>query len=433
MIVLFVHQNFPGQFKHLAPALARLGHRVIALLPADRAAQVAAPLAAQGIEVEAYAIARASTPGVHRWIAHFESKVIRGEACFRGALALRERGLVPDVVVAHPGWGEPLMLREVWPTARIGLYCEFHYAPRGLDVGFDPEFRVDDPGDACRVRLMNVNASVQMEMADAGLSPTRWQADTYPEPLRSRISVAHDGIDTDALCPDPTASFTLTLADGRTLRLDRGDEVVSFVNRNLEPYRGYHVFMRALPELLARRPRAQVVLVGGDSVSYGAPPDPRRHGPRSWRQIFADEVRPRIADADWARVHFVDRVPHATLTALMRVASVHVYLTYPFVLSWSLLEAMSVGCPIVASDTGPVRDAIDDGRTGLLVDFFDAGALAERVCALLEDPAAGRALGERARAVARERWDLRRICLPAQLRWVEALAAGTPRSASTAA
>ncbi|MEI7445115.1 MAG: glycosyltransferase [Burkholderiales bacterium] len=422
MLVLFIHQNFPGQFLHLAPEFARRGHRVVALVPAERAAAVAGPLAQRGVEVEPYELARGSTPGVHRWIADFETKVIRGEACFRAALALRARGLVPDVVVAHPGWGESLMLREVWPSARIGLYCEFHYSPRGLDVGFDPEFAAADPGDACRVRLMNLNATVQLGMADAGLSPTRWQADTFPPPLRAKISVAHDGIDTDVLAPDVSAAVNLSLPDGRALRLTREDEVVTFVNRNLEPYRGYHVFMRALPELLARRPRAQVVLVGGDASSYGPPPDPARWGARSWRQIFAEEVRPRIADSDWPRVHFVGRVPHAVLTALMRITSAHVYLTYPFVLSWSLIEAMSVGCPIVGSDTGPVREVIEDGRNGVLVDFFDARALAARTAALLDDADARRRFGERAREDARERYDLRRVCLPAQLRWVEALA-----------
>lgn len=422
MKILFVHQNFPGQFKHLAGALARRGHQVLALVPQQRAAAIGEAASRAGVAVMPYRLARGSTPGVHPWLADFETKVVRGEACFRAALALRAQGVTPDLVIAHPGWGESQMLKEVWPGARLGLYCEFFYSPRGLDVGFDPEFAVDDPADACRVRMMNLNNLLQFEQADAGLSPTHWQAGTFPESIRRRITVAHDGIDTDALAPDPAAGLAFTAADGRAVRLDRSSEVVSFVNRNLEPYRGYHVFMRALPELLARRPRAEVLLVGGDSVSYGARPDPARYGGRSWKQVFIDEVRPRLSAADWSRVHFLGRVPYAQLNALMRIASVHVYLTNPFVLSWSLLEAMSLGCPIVASDTGPVREAIADGDTGVLTDFFDAPALAARVCGLLDDPDRRRALGERARAVARERYDLQRVCLPAQIDWVESLA-----------
>lgn len=421
MKLLFVHQNFPGQYKHLAPELSRRGHTVVALVPQERAAVIAGAAAKQGMTVVPYPITRASTPGVHPWIADFEAKVVRGEACFRAAIALRDQGFRPDAVIAHPGWGESLMLKEVWPTARLGLYCEFFYAPRGLDVGFDPEFAVADPGDACRVRLMNTNALTHMQQADAGLSPTHFQADTFPQPFRSRITVVHDGIDTDALAPDPAAGLSFTAADGRAVRLDASSEVVTFVNRNLEPYRGYHVFMRALPELLARRPRAEIVLVGGDTVSYGARPDPARYGARSWKQIFADEVRPRIPDADWSRVHFVGRLPYPHLNALMRVATVHAYLTYPFVLSWSLLESMSLGCAIVASDTQPVREAIIDGRTGVLTDFFDRQALVDRLCALLDDPERRRVLGAQARAHAREHYDLQRVCLPAHLAWVDTL------------
>ncbi|MFM1991538.1 MAG: hypothetical protein RJA99_4495 [Pseudomonadota bacterium] len=424
MNILFVHQNFPGQFRHLAAELVRRGHAVTALVPRERASAVAASAARQGITVLPYPIARTPAADTHPWIAAMEAKVVRAEACFRAALALRERGLRPDLVIAHPGWGEPMMLKEVWPDARLGLYAEFFYGPRGLDVGFDPEFAVADPGDACRVRLLNLNMLAHLQDADALLSPTAWQAGTYPEPHRSRIAVVHDGIDTDALAPDPTVALSFRTADGRDLTLDRRSEVVTFVNRNLEPYRGYHVFMRALPDLLRRRPDAQVMIVGGDAVGYGARPDPARFGGRSWKQVFLDEIRPRLADGDLARIHFVGRLPYAQLNALMRIASVHVYLTYPFVLSWSLLEAMSLGCAIVGSDTGPVREVIADGETGLLVDFFDGAALVDRVCALLADPAERARLGARARAFARERYDLGRVCLPGQLAWVDALGAG---------
>lgn len=421
MKILFVHQNFPGQFKHLAGTLARRGHQVLALVPRDRAAAIGESALRAGITVTAYDLSRGATRGIHPWLADFETKVIRGEACFRAALALRAQGFEPDLIVAHPGWGESQMLGEVWPCARLGLYCEFFYNPRGLDVGFDAEFAVTDPADACRVRMMNLNTLLHLEQARSGLSPTRWQADTFPESIRRRITVAHDGIDTDALAPDPAAALSFTASNGRAVRLDRTREVVTFVNRNLEPYRGYHVFMRALPELLARRPHAEIVLVGGDSVSYGARPDPARYGGRSWKQIFVDEVRPSISDEDWSRVHFVGRIAYAQLNALMRIASVHVYLTYPFVLSWSLLEAMSLGCPIVASDTGPVREAIADGDTGVLTDFFDVRALTARICELLDDPGRRRLLGARAREFARERYDLERVCLPAQIRWIESL------------
>jgi glycosyltransferase involved in cell wall biosynthesis len=346
-------------------------------------------------------------------VGDFETKVIRGEACFRAALELRDAGFVPDVIVAHHGWGESLFLKDVWPQARLGVYCEFFYHPEGADTGFDPEFPANDAGEVCRLRLKNLNNLLHFQAADAGISPTHWQASTFPLPFRSRITVVHDGIDTAALQPNPQVSLTLN----NHLPLTRGDEVVTFVNRNLEPYRGYHVFMRALPEILRRRPKARVMIVGGDDVSYGArPPDGRK-----WRDIFAAEVRPRIPDADWARVHFLGHLAYPAFVALLQLSRAHVYLTYPFVLSWSLLEAMSVGCAIVASDTAPLREAIEHDVTGRLVGFFDVAGLAQEVCALLEDEAARQRLGPAARAFARSHYDLQTVCLPRQMQWVEQL------------
>ncbi len=414
MNTLFVHQNFPGQFKHLAPALARQGHRVLAMTMRQTE-----PGVWRGVRILPYRAQRGSTPGVHPWVQDVEAKTLRGEACFRAALALQREGFEPDVIVAHPGWGESLFLKQVWPRARLGIYCEFFYQAQGADAGFDPEFASADPaGDACRLRLKNLNNLLHFEVAEAGIAPTQWQASTFPAPFRDRITVVHDGIDTAALAPRADGHLML---NGR-VRLERGDEIITFVNRQLEPYRGYHVFMRALPEILRRRPNARVMIVGGDGVSYGAAPDRARYGARSWKRIFAEEVRPLILDADWARVHFLGNLPYQQFVPLLQLSAVHVYLTYPFVLSWSLLEAMSVGCAIVASDTAPLREAIVHGETGRLVDFFDVPALAQQVCALLDDKPERERLGRQARAFARERYDLATACLPRQLAWVSELA-----------
>ncbi|MFZ2853228.1 MAG: glycosyltransferase [Rhodocyclaceae bacterium] len=408
MNILFIHQNFPGQFKFLAPALVRQGHTVVAMTMQKTAAREW-----QGVRLVPYAAARGTTPDVHPWASDFETKTIRGEACFRAALTMRAEGCTPDIIIAHPGWGESLFLKEVWPDAKLGIYCEFFYHPQGADVGFDPEFPVKDEGDACRLRLKNLNNLLHFEVADAGISPTHWQASTFPEPFRSDITVVHDGIDTEAIAPNPAVSLTLN----SSLVLTRQDEVITFVNRNLEPYRGYHSFMRALPEILRRRPQARVLIVGGDDVSYGARPE----AGQKWKELFAAEVRPQISDADWGRVHFLGHIPYEHFIPLLQLSRVHVYLTYPFVLSWSLLEAMSVGCAIVASDTQPLHEAIKHDETGRLVNFFDVAGLADEVCALLDDPAALVRLGEQARAFAQANYDLKRVCLPQQLAWVSQL------------
>lgn len=407
MNVLFVHQNFPGQYKHLAPALAAQGHRVDALGITERP-----PM--PGIRYHRYRPQRGSSPGIHPWVSDYETKVIRGEACARAALQLKQRGYTPDVICAHPGWGETLLLRDVWPEVPQLHFVEFFYGTQGRDVGFDPEFDNAGFDAACRIRIKNTNNLLNLGLMDWGVSPTEWQRSTVPAPYGERISVIHDGIDTAALCPDETVQLQVRDDLGRELRLTRADEIVTFVNRNLEPSRGYHIFMRALPALLAERPRSRVLIIGGDGVSYGAAP---QQG--SWKQIFLDEVADRI---DRDRVHFLGNVPYPTYVAALRLSRAHVYLTYPFVLSWSLIEAMSLGAPIVASATPPVQEVLRDGENGWLVDFFDAQALAGRVARCLAEPEAQAPQRRAARAAAVAGYDLKTVCLPAQLALVRAVA-----------
>ncbi|MFS2137944.1 glycosyltransferase family 4 protein [Duganella sp. Dugasp56] len=406
MNILFVHQRFPTQFAFLAPALARRGHEVVALT-----LQKLEGPQADGVDVVPYGLSRISTPNIHPWLNSFESMTIRGDACFRAALKLKAEGYTPDVIVAHPGWGESMFLKEVWPDAKLGIYCEFYWRVQGADIGFDPEFPAADDSAGCQVKLKNLNNQLHFDIADVGIAPTHWQASTFPEPFRGKIAVIHDGIDTEFVKPNPGVKLTLN----GDVALTKGDEIITFVNRNLEPYRGYHIFMRALPEILRRRPNAKVLIAGGDGAGNGPPPADGRQ----WKNIFAEEVRPLVSDQDWSRVHFLGNIPYEHFVPFLQISTVHVYLTYPFVLSWSLLEAMSAGCAIVASDTQPLREAIRHGETGRLVEFFDAAGLCDEVCSLLDDAAARASLGANARAFVKAHYDLQTVCLPRQLKWVE--------------
>ena len=406
MRILFIHQNFPGQFKFLAPALVKTGHHVWAMTMQNTTAS-----SWQGVRLVPYYPERGSTPNIHPWLSDFETKTIRAEACFRTALRIKEQGFDPHVIIAHPGWGESLFIKEIWPRAKLGIYCEFFYHLHGADVGFDPEFPVTDPAEVCRLQIKNLNNLLHFEAADTGISPTRWQASTFPASFQNKISVIHDGIDTAVVAPNPNVSLTLNGA----ITLNKTSEVVTFVNRNLEPYRGYHIFMRALPEILKQRPSARVLIVGGDDVSYGTRPD---NGGK-WKNIFIDEVRPRISDAQWNRVHFLGNITYQHFIPLLQLSTVHVYLTYPFVLSWSLLEAMAAGCAIVASNTAPLHEAIRHGDTGCLIDFFDVSGLANKICALLDDQETRQRLGKHARFFAKEHYDLKTVCLPKQLEWAK--------------
>lgn len=406
MRALFVHQNFPAQYRHVARALAaRPGTQVIGLgeNPGE---------ALPGVQHLRYKPPAVGGKDTHRYLRRFENAVFRGQQTARAALSLKERGFTPDIICCHPGWGEGLFLRDVWPAAKQLYYWEFYYQSAGADVGFDPPGPVP-LDDACRVRILNANHLVALQSADWGQTPTRWQASRFPDWAQQRMSVVHEGVDTDTV--RRRLGVEVTLASGARLRA--GDEVVTFIARGLEPYRGFHVFMRSLPEIQARRPAAQVVIVGGDDPHYGGRPP----GGGSWREVLLAELDGRL---DLSRIHFTGKIPHQTLLGLLSLSQAHVYLTYPFVLSWSMLESMALGCVVIGSATAPVEEVIEHGRNGLLVDFFSPDAVGAAVVGALADPAAHQPLREAARRTVEERYDLHRICLPQHLRLIDAVAAG---------
>ena len=412
MRLLFVHQNFPGQYRHLAPHLAaRGGHEITGL--GEKANVLRQKPVLPGVKLLGYTGPQLPASAVNPLTASVQQAVHRGRVVARGAEKLRRTGYRPDLVLAHIGWGEAIFLKDVFPEARLLLYCEFFYRPKGSDFGFDPEF-APSPDRALRLRVMNAPLLMALEACDWGVAPTAWQQRQFPPAYAARISRIHDGIDTDLVTPDANARFRLP-GDGATLA--RADEVITYVSRNLEPYRGFHIFMRALPELLRRRPRARVVIVGADEVSYS----PRLPAGQSYRKRLLAELEGRI---DWSRVHMIPWLPYPEFISLLRVSSAHVYLTYPFVASWSLMEAMSAGCLVIASRTAPVEELIVDGENGLLTDFFDPAAIAARVDEALRAGDAMTPLRERARQTIVENYDLRRICLPAQVRLIEQIVSG---------
>lgn len=409
MRILFVHQNFPAQYVHIVRALARHGGHDLVGLVLAQPGQALPRLA--GVRVVSYRPGRSSSPRIHPWAVDLETKVIRGEACAVAVEQLRRQGFRPDVICAHAGWGESLFLKDVFPDVPLLTYQEFFYRAHGLDLDFDPEFQDTQGWQLCaRSRLKTANQLLNLMASDWCITPTRFQLSTFPRQWQRQMSVIHDGIDLEAIerC---TGVLELTLPDGTTVRA--GEPTVTFVNRRLEPYRGCHTFLRAIPLILERQPQARIVIVGATrGVSYGLPcPD------GEWKDVFLREIE---GCYDASRVHFTERVSHPMLLALFRLSAVHVYLTYPFVLSWSLLEALASGCAVVGSATEPVREVIADGRNGLLVDFFRPTDLAEAVAELLARPERRARLGEAARATARG-YGLAR-CLPRQLALIEMVA-----------
>jgi len=394
---LFIHQNFPGQFVHAALELVRQGHEVVALGIKGRGIP-----GVKYIRYEPKPPARVSDVEPAR---DFETKIVRGMACAQVMEQLKGQGFTPDTIVAHPGWGESLFCKDVWPAARLLMFAEFFYSAQGADYNFDPEFARESLAARARLRIKNSVHLHALQAADAGYTPTRWQLSQLPQEYQHKMQVIFDGIDTDNVVPQGHAEVQLQRA-GITLRA--GDEVITFVNRNLEPYRGFHIFMRAMPRILRERPNARCLIVGRDDVSYGTKPA----AGGNWRQVMLAEVGSQLP---MERVHFLGGLPYQDYLRVLQVSACHVYLTYPFVLSWSCLESMAAACVVVGSRTGPVQEVIDDGVNGLLVDFFDVEGLADRVVQVLQHPERYRDLAKNARARVVEQYDLRTRCLPRQL------------------
>jgi glycosyltransferase involved in cell wall biosynthesis len=357
--VLFIHQNFPGQFRHIAAHLAKQSDVQVLAIGREQAPGL------PGVRMLRYKPHRTASPNTHPYARSFEDGVLHGQQVLRLLLDLKAKGYRPDVIVAHPGWGETLYAKEAFPNTKLIHFCEYYYQTQGADAGFDPEFPLDING-AASIRSRNALHLVNLENCDAAITPTHWQHSLHPAAYRDKIQVIHEGIDTDNLGPNPEA--TLQLPNGKVLKA--GEPIITYVARNLEPYRGFHQFMRALPKILKEHPACQVLVVGGDGVSYGTKP---KDAP-NWRIKMLREN-----PVDLERVHFLGKVPYATYKKVLQVSKVHVYLTYPFVLSWSLLEAMASGCLIVGSDTAPVREVINDGENGLMVGFFNMEEISERI------------------------------------------------------
>ena len=282
-----------------------------------------------------------------------------------------------------------LNLPDVWPDAPMLGYMELYYHAGAIDVGFDPEFPAD-PLDFPRIRAKNAINHIDLNLGKHGQTPTEWQLSTYPDWARSRLELLHEGVDLQVCKPNPKIRRAPMQIGDMTIRPD--EKLVTYVSRDLEPYRGFHVMMRALPHLLRARQDLRVVMVGGDGVSYGTAP---REG--TWRQVMMQEVGGEI---DLARVAFPGKLEYENYVALLQRSDAHVYLTYPFVASWSLREALAMGCAVIGSDTEPVREFIEHGKNGLLTPFLEPRGIADRVLQVIEDQMLSRRLRTNARRYA---------------------------------
>ncbi|GAB4058942.1 glycosyltransferase family 4 protein [Uliginosibacterium sediminicola] len=440
--ILIIHQNFPGQFRHIALHLQQSGAEVVGL------GRETAP-GLSNFNWFRYTLHREVKADTHPYLRQMDAAVLHGQAVVRAFGELKRKGFEPDTILAHPGWGETLYAKDVFPHARLIHFCEWYYSSEGADFGFDPEFPTT-LDDALRIRTWNALHLLNLENCDAAIAPTHWQKSRFPAAYQDKICVVHEGIALDGLAPDPQAVLRIAprslpsslplvgeglgeraIVEGgasapgegpalesaqHQLSFHAGQPLITFVSRNLEPYRGFHRFMRALPAVLRQHPSAQVLILGGDEVSYGSrPKDAANWREKLLRELthpspvtgegqgeratdsIADQNTNTLSPEHLNRIHFLGKLPYASYKKLLQVSAVHVYLSYPFVLSWSLLEAMASGCRIIASDTAPVREVIRHNENGTLCDFFDSAQLAKQILNALADPQAGEPLRAQAR------------------------------------
>ena len=386
MRVLFLHNACPGQYGRLAAALAADPANQVLFASAEGGEPI------PGVTHHRFRPARPVRDEAHPYLRWMEGAALTGQAVYRLCHALKAQGFTPDVVCAHSGWGPALYVKELFPDCRLIGYFEWYYRAQGADADFlDGKPLSDD--DRCRLHSRNAALMMDLATCDAALCPTGFQLEQFPARLRPLLTELHDGVDCDWFRPEPGARLTLP-----GLELAAGTEIVTYATRGMEPYRGFPQFMRAAALLQRARPNLHVVVAGDDRVVYGQ----RLPEGDSWRQRLAAE----LPELDPWRLHFTGTLGATDYRLLLQASSAHVYLTVPFVLSWSLLEAMACGCAVVGSDTAPLREVIEDGRNGLLADFFSPAALAAKVEELLDGGDLSQRLRRAARQTALDRYAL---------------------------
>lgn len=408
MNLLFIHQGFPGQYIHMLRALHRQGgHQIIGLGMHEPSVKLPT-----SVKYFRYRVNRRNEPQLHPWVQDIETKVIRAEGCANAMLSMHQQGFMPDIICGHPGWGEILFAKDIWPDVPILSYQEFFYNPQGFDYDFDPELQGSiDWKKSANIRMKTANQLLNLEASTWSITPTKFQRDTFPKSWHEKICVIHDGIDTNKACPSSSPK-AIQLNDGTLL--NPKEKIVTFVNRNLEPYRGCHTMIRAIPDLQRLAPDAKLIIVGQTTgVSYGAAcPN------GEWKNYFLKEIE---GNYDPSRIFFTGNIPYKKFLQLLQLSQAHVYLTYPFVLSWSLLEAMSCGCAVVGSNTAPVQEVIENGKNGLLVDFFNPKQLAEKITELLNNRSLAKELGQEARKTVLRRFEIN-SCVQRQLALMDLVA-----------
>ena len=362
MRILFLHRNFPAQFRHLATYLAQDKNNEVIYLT-NRKDSTDIP----GVKKVLYGLHREVKSETHHYLKFTEEAILHGQGALRAALALKNKGFYPDVIVGH-SWGPVSFMKDVFPNAELIAYIEWFYNSRNSDIDFVKEPDVDT---LAKTRYKNSHILVDLYTCDKIITPTKWQLAQIPQEFHHKAEIIHEGVDTDFFKPDKEVVFEF---NGN--RFTRENEIITYATRGMEPYRGFPQFMEAASIIQKRRPNAHILIAGDNRVCYGA----KLPEGQTFKKLMLEKY-----DYDLSRIHFTGSLPYGEYLKLLQVSSVHVYLTYPFVLSWSMLESMSVGCLLLASKTPPVTEVIENDVNGVLVDFFKPEEIADKVDCIFEN------------------------------------------------
>ncbi len=386
MRILFIHPNFPAQFRYPAALLGEDPKNEVVFATGNPRPE----WEIKGVK-KALFKADAGRIAAKGLVRPFLGSEVLGESVLRLCIKLKSEGFVPDIVYGHSGWGSTWFVRDVFPDARFMCYFEWFYKPDGADANFGRNKPVSISHRA-GLRIKNATILNDLTACDMGLSPTKWQKAQFPELFQHKIALLHDGIDTDYFKPEPEAGLVLPNLD-----LSGVKKIVTYAARGMEPYRGFPQFIESLPYVLEEDKECHIVIAGSDRICYE---DEVLSG-----KSYKDEMLAKVP-LDLSRVHFAGALPYAEYIKILQASSVHVYLTRPFVLSWSVLEAMSCGCVVVGSDTEPVREIIEDGRNGFLADFFSPRDIAKKVLGVLSYPSFTKEIKSKARETVLKRFAL---------------------------
>lgn len=397
MNILFLHRDFPGQFKYITLELAKNPLNIVMFITAEDKIQMPC--------INKLVYKPKQVPGnCNPNLDEYEKNVSHGQAAAEMALLMKKRGIKPDIIYGH-SWGPPMFMKDVFPDVPLLCYFELFCNADGSAIGFDGN--IPDIQYREKIRLNNARRIIDLYSCDAGISPTQWQKNQFPKEFHNKIKVIHDGIDTDVCKPDKNAIFVIK---DKNLELSANDEVITYATRGMEPIRGFPQFMEAVEKLQKKRPNVHFIIGGNDKVYYG---EPLAKG--TYKELMLNKLK-----LDMNRIHFVGGLTFNEYIKILQISSAHIYSTMPFTLSWSILEAMATECCVVASNTEPVLEVMEDNKNGLLFDFYDVNQLVEKIEYALDNKDKMRKIRKNARQAVLDKYELKN-CLAQQIEYIESI------------